>query len=209
MRWHFSTLCDTECVVVSNRAYAAFQQKLVDTGDATDVRNRRDLHGLLDGHLPPASVLHDAKRLTCAQLYARVGSISHERLQALLTFALTDATNSRHVAVHGDPAVDGSKMVVLTCTILGELCRDKGALDKLSPIERWRAVFPGECERVDLANARGASLVPLHSLVTNGRVANVACGCYNVLNACKSDEKMIAHQLSRTCMYSAGSYKRL
>ena len=57
--------------VVCCRAYATFLKKIVDARDVSDVRNRRDLHGLIDGtKLPPQSVLHDAKRLTQAELYA-------------------------------------------------------------------------------------------------------------------------------------------
>ena len=118
--------------VVCCRAYATFLKKIVDTRDVSDVRNRRDLHGLIDGtKLPPQSVLHDAKRLTQARLNANVGSMSYDRLRALLTFAMTDVTNTRHVAVHGDPAVDSSKMAIITSTILDHLCRDKPALKDL------------------------------------------------------------------------------
>ena len=196
--------------VVCCRAYATFLKKIVDTRDVSDVRNRRDLHGLIDGtKLPPQSVLHDAKRLTQARLNANVGSMSYDRLRALLTFAMTDVTNTRHVAVHGDPAVDSSKMAIITSTILDHLCRDKPALKGLTPIQQWREVFVSECERIDEANAHGASLVSLYSLVTNGRVANVAYGSYSSLNACKTHEKMITHQLTRRCMASAWSYRRL
>ena len=129
--------------VVCCRAYATFLKKIVDTRDVSDVRNRRDLHGLIDGtKLPPQSVLHDAKRLTQARLYASVGSMSYDRLRALLTFAMTDVTNTRHVAIHGDAAVDSSKMAIITSTILQHLCRDKSALKDLSPINHIHAGLP-------------------------------------------------------------------